>query len=56
MFVFTIEEIDKVIANEGDIVSMPPFAWHAPHSWSDGPSKRLGFKGYPIIARLREAH
>lgn len=53
---YAIENVGVVIANEGDIVYVPPFTFHAPRFWGDGPSTRLALNGYPNIAHLREAH
>ena len=52
---YPIEKVGVIIANEGDIVYVPPFTFHAPRFWGDGPSTRLAFNGYPNIAHLREA-
>jgi mannose-6-phosphate isomerase-like protein (cupin superfamily) len=52
---YPIENVGVIIANEGDIVYVPPFTFHAPRFWGDGPSTRLAFNGYPNIAHLRDA-
>jgi len=52
---YPIENVGVVIANEGDIVYVPPFTFHAPRFWGEGPSTRLALNGYPNIAHLREA-
>jgi mannose-6-phosphate isomerase-like protein (cupin superfamily) len=53
---YAIENVGVIVAEEGDIVYVPPFTFHAPRFWGDGPSTRLAFNGYPNIAHLREAH
>ena len=39
----------------GDVVYVPPFTWHAPRWWGDGPSCRQAMNGYPYISHLFEA-
>jgi len=51
---YPIEKVGVIIANEGDVVYVPPFTFHAPRWWGDGPSTRLAFNGYPDIAHLRD--
>lgn len=51
---YPIEKVGVVIAEEGDVVYVPPFTWHAPRWWGDGPSCRLAMNGYPYIAHLFE--
>jgi oxalate decarboxylase/phosphoglucose isomerase-like protein (cupin superfamily) len=53
---YAIENVGVVIANEGDVVYVPPSTFHAPRWWGDGPSTRLAFNGYPNIAHLRDPH
>jgi mannose-6-phosphate isomerase-like protein (cupin superfamily) len=53
---YPIEKVGTVIAEEGDIVYVPPFTFHAPRFYGDAPSCRLAMNGYPDIAHLREAH
>lgn len=53
---YPIENAGVVIAQEGDVVYVPPFTWHAPRWWGDGPACRLAMNGYPQIAHLFEAH
>jgi len=48
---YPIEKVGVVIAEEGDVVYVPPFTWHAPHWWSDK-SCRLAMNGYPYISHL----
>ena len=52
---YPIEKVGVVIAEEGDVVYVPPFTWHAPRWWGDGPSCRLAMNGYPYISHLFEA-
>ncbi len=49
-----IEKVGLVIAEEGDMVYVPPFTWHAPRWWGDGPACRLAMNGFPYIAHLYE--
>ena len=51
---YPIEKVGVVVAEEGDVVYVPPFTWHAPRWWGDGPSCRLAMNGYPYIAHLFE--
>jgi mannose-6-phosphate isomerase-like protein (cupin superfamily) len=53
---YPIEKVGTVIAEEGDVVYVPPFTFHAPRYYGDAPACRLAFNGYPNIAHLREAH
>ena len=53
---YPIESVGTVIAEEGDVVYVPPFTFHAPRFYGDAPSCRLAMNGYPDIAHLREAH
>lgn len=53
---YPIEKIGVVIAEEGDVVYVPPFTWHAPRWWGDGASCRLALNGFPDIAHMFEAH
>lgn len=53
---YPIEGQGVVIANEGDIVYVPPFTFHAPRFWGDGPSCRLAMNAYPNIAHLFDAN
>ena len=52
---YPIENVGVIIASEGDVVYVPPFTFHAPRFWGDGPSTRLAMNGYPNIAHLRDA-
>ena len=52
---YNIEKVGVIIANEGDIVYVPPFTFHNPRWYGDGPSTRLAMNGYPDIAHLRDA-
>ncbi|HZT31989.1 MAG TPA: cupin domain-containing protein [Bryobacteraceae bacterium] len=49
---YPIEGQGVIIANEGDIVYVPPFTFHAPRFYGAGPSCRLAMNGYPNIAHL----
>jgi mannose-6-phosphate isomerase-like protein (cupin superfamily) len=51
---YPIEKVGVVIAEEGDVVYVPPFTWHAPRWWGDGPSCRLAMNGFPYISHLFE--
>jgi mannose-6-phosphate isomerase-like protein (cupin superfamily) len=53
---YPIENVGTIIAEEGDVVYVPPFTFHAPRFYGDGPSCRLAMNGYPDIAHLREPH
>jgi quercetin dioxygenase-like cupin family protein len=52
---YPIEGVGVVIAEEGDVVYVPPFTFHAPRWWGEGWSTRLAMNGYPNISHLREA-
>ncbi|MEZ5355360.1 MAG: cupin domain-containing protein [Bryobacteraceae bacterium] len=49
---YPIEKVGVVIAEEGDVVYVPPFTWHAPRWWGEGASCRLAMNGYPYISHL----
>ena len=49
---YPIEKVGVIIAEVGDVVYVPPFTWHAPRWWGDGPSCRLAMNGFPYIAHL----
>jgi mannose-6-phosphate isomerase-like protein (cupin superfamily) len=53
---YPIEKVGTIIAEEGDVVYVPPFTFHAPRYYGDAPSCRLAMNGYPNIAHLREPH
>lgn len=53
---YPIEKVGTIIAEEGDVVYVPPFTFHAPRFYGDGMSCRLAINGFPNIAHLREAH
>ena len=53
---YPIEDVGTVIANEGDVVYVPPFTYHAPRWWGEGASCRLAMNGFPNITHLFEAH
>jgi mannose-6-phosphate isomerase-like protein (cupin superfamily) len=52
---YPIEGVGVVIADEGDVVYVPPFTFHAPRWWGEGWSTRLALNGYPSISHLRDA-
>lgn len=52
---YPIENVGVIIAEEGDVVYVPPFTFHAPRFYGPGPSCRLAMNGYPNIAHIREA-
>ncbi|MBI3472962.1 MAG: cupin domain-containing protein [Candidatus Solibacter usitatus] len=53
---YPIEKYGVVIADEGDVVYVPPFTFHAPRFWGEGASCRLAMNGFTNIAHLFEAH
>jgi mannose-6-phosphate isomerase-like protein (cupin superfamily) len=52
---YPIEGQGVVIADEGDVVYVPIYTFHAPRFHGPGPSCRLAINGYPNIAHLRDA-
>lgn len=52
---YAIEKVGVIVAEEGDIVYVPPFTFHAPRWHGDGPSTRLALNGFPNISHLRDA-
>jgi mannose-6-phosphate isomerase-like protein (cupin superfamily) len=52
---YPIEGQPMIIASEGDIVYVPPFTFHAPRYYGEGPSCRLAINGYTNIAHLFDA-
>jgi mannose-6-phosphate isomerase-like protein (cupin superfamily) len=52
---YPIENVGVIIAEEGDVVYVPPFTFHAPRFYGPGPSCRLAINGYTNIAHLRDA-
>jgi mannose-6-phosphate isomerase-like protein (cupin superfamily) len=52
---YPIENVGVIIADEGDVVYVPPFTFHAPRFHGPGPSCRLAINGYPNISHLRDA-
>ena len=52
---YGIEKVGVIIADEGDVVYVPPFTFHAPRWHGEGPSTRLAMNGFPNIAHLRDA-
>lgn len=51
---YPIEGQGVIIANEGDVVYVPMFTFHAPRFHGPGPSCRLAMNGYTNIAHLRD--
>jgi mannose-6-phosphate isomerase-like protein (cupin superfamily) len=51
---YPIEGVGVIIADEGDVVYVPKFTFHAPRWYGAGPSCRLAMNGYPNIAHLFE--
>jgi len=51
---YPIEGVGVIIADEGDVVYVPKFTFHAPRWYGTGPSCRLAMNGYPNIAHLFE--
>ncbi|MEK7405851.1 MAG: cupin domain-containing protein [Acidobacteriota bacterium] len=52
---YPIENVGVVIAEEGDVVYVPIFTFHAPRFHGPEASCRLAMNGYPNIAHVREA-
>jgi mannose-6-phosphate isomerase-like protein (cupin superfamily) len=52
---YPIENLGVIIAEEGDVVYVPPFTFHAPRFYGTGPCCRLAMNGYPNIAHIRDA-
>ncbi|MGH9831840.1 MAG: cupin domain-containing protein, partial [Blastocatellia bacterium] len=52
---YPIENVGVIIAEEGDVVYVPPFTFHAPRFHGEGPSCRLAINGYTNISHLRDA-
>jgi hypothetical protein len=52
---YPMEYAGNIIANENDVVYAPPFTFHAPRFYGEGPSCRLAINGYPNIAHLFDA-
>jgi mannose-6-phosphate isomerase-like protein (cupin superfamily) len=52
---YPIEGQGVYIADVGDLVYVPPFTFHAPRFWGEGPSCRLAMNGYANIAHLFDA-
>jgi mannose-6-phosphate isomerase-like protein (cupin superfamily) len=51
---YKIEGVGVFIAHPGDVVYVPPFTFHAPRWYGEGPSCRFAMNGYPEIAHLFE--
>ena len=52
---YPIEGQGVILANEGDLVYVPPFTFHAPRFYGPGPSCRFAMNGYPNIGHLFDA-
>lgn len=52
---YPIENVGMVIADEGDVVYVPIFTFHAPRFYGEGASCRLAMNGYPNIAHVYES-
>ncbi len=52
---YPIEGVGVIVADEGDVVYVPKFTFHAPRWYGPGPSCRLAMNGYPNIAHLFDA-
>jgi mannose-6-phosphate isomerase-like protein (cupin superfamily) len=52
---YPIEGQGVVVADEGDIVYVPRFTFHAPRFHGRGPACRLAMNGYPNISHVRHA-
>ena len=52
---YPVEGQPMIIASEGDVVYVPPFTFHAPRFYGEGPSCRLAINGYTNIAHLFDA-
>ena len=53
---YDIEKVGRIIADEGDVVYVPPFTYHNARFYGEGPSCRLAINGYPDLGHLRDAH
>lgn len=53
---YPIEKVGVLIAEPGDVVYVPPYTWHFPRFWGDGPSCRFAMNGFPYIAHLFDPH
>jgi mannose-6-phosphate isomerase-like protein (cupin superfamily) len=51
---YPIEKAGVFIADEGDVIYVPRYTYHAPRWWGEGASCRLAMNGYPDIAHLFE--
>ena len=52
---YPIENVGVIIAEEGDVVYVPPFTFHAPRFHGPGPSCRLAMNGDPNIAHVYDS-
>jgi len=52
---YPIEGQGAIVADEGDVVYVPIYTFHAPRFHGPGPSCRLAINGYTNIAHLRDA-
>lgn len=52
---YDIETLGRIIADEGDVVYVPPYTFHNARFYGEGPSTRLAINGYPDLGHLRDA-
>jgi quercetin dioxygenase-like cupin family protein len=52
---YPIEGQGVIIASEGDLVYVPPYTFHAPRFYGEGPACRLAMNGYYNISHLFDA-
>ena len=52
---YPIEGQELIIADEGDVVYVPMYTFHAPRFYGPGPSCRLAMNGFTNIAHLYDA-
>jgi mannose-6-phosphate isomerase-like protein (cupin superfamily) len=53
---YTIETLPRIIADEGDVVYVPPYTFHNARFYGEGPSTRLAINGYTDLGHLTDAH
>jgi mannose-6-phosphate isomerase-like protein (cupin superfamily) len=53
---YDIEKVGRIIADEGDVVYVPPFTYHNARFYGEGPSTRLAINGYPDLGHMYDAH
>ena len=49
---YPIEKAGTFVADEGDVIYVPPSTYHAPRWWGEGASCRLAMNGFPDISHL----